>query len=148
MVNREEGKGMKGRFEHNVDAKGRLSIPAKFRAELGENFVMTRGLDGCLALYSEDNWAKEEEKILALPNTVDSRKVQRYFFSNAMDCEFDSQGRVVIPLSLREKAGISKSVMVVGMANRAEIWDAERWNAYNEDVTDEDVVAAVERGAR
>ena len=117
---------MKGRFGHNVDAKGRLSIPAKFRAELGENFVMTRGLDGCLALYSEDNWAKEEEKILALPNTVDSRKV----------------------LSLREKAGISKSVMVVGMANRAEIWDAERWNAYNEDVTDEDVAAAVERGAR
>ena len=65
-----------------------------------------------------------------------------------MDCEFDSQGRVVIPLLLREKAGISKNVVVVGMANRAEIWDAERWNAYNEDVTDEDVAAAVERGAR
>ena len=87
---------MKGTYEHNVDAKGRLFIPTKLRDELGDNFVMTKGLDGCLSLYSQKNWAIMEEKIASLPSSK-ARSLQRYFFSNAMDCEPDSQGRVVIP---------------------------------------------------
>ncbi|MBR4878558.1 MAG: division/cell wall cluster transcriptional repressor MraZ [Clostridia bacterium] len=134
---------MKGTYEHNVDAKGRLFIPTKLRDELGETFVMTKGLDGCLALYSQKNWAVMEEKIASLPSSK-SRSLQRYFFSNAMDCEPDSQGRVVIPQVLREFAGITKAVVVIGIVDKAEIWDAEKWRQYNESIDEEDVLKSME----
>ncbi|MBE6988791.1 MAG: division/cell wall cluster transcriptional repressor MraZ [Ruminococcaceae bacterium] len=134
---------MKGTYEHNVDAKGRLFIPTKLRDELGDNFVMTKGLDGCLALYSQKNWAVMEEKIASLPSSK-ARSLQRYFFSNAMDCEPDSQGRVVIPQVLREFAGITKAVVVIGIVDKAEIWDAEKWRQYNESIDEEDVLKSME----
>ena len=134
---------MKGTYEHNVDAKGRLFIPTKLRDELGDNFVMTKGLDGCLSLYSQKNWAIMEEKIAALPSSK-ARSLQRYFFSNAMDCEPDSQGRVVIPQVLREFAGITKAVVVIGIVDKAEIWDAEKWRPYNESIDEEDVLKSME----
>ena len=134
---------MKGTYEHNVDAKGRLFIPTKLRDELGDNFVMTKGLDGCLSLYSQKNWAIIEEKIAALPSSK-ARSLQRYFFSNAMDCEPDSQGRVVIPQVLREFAGITKAVVVIGIVDKAEIWDAEKWRQYNESIDEEDVLKSME----
>ena len=134
---------MKGTYEHNVDAKGRLFIPTKLRDELGDNFVMTKGLDGCLSLYSQKNWAIMEEKIPSLPSSK-ARSLQRYFFSNAMDCEPDSQGRVVIPQVLREFAGITKAVVVIGIVDKAEIWDAEKWRQYNESIDEEDVLKSME----
>ncbi|MBQ2912005.1 MAG: division/cell wall cluster transcriptional repressor MraZ [Clostridia bacterium] len=134
---------MKGTYEHNVDAKGRLFIPTKLRDELGDNFVMTKGLDGCLSLYSQKNWAIMEEKIASLPSSK-ARSLQRYFFSNAMDCEPDSQGRVVIPQVLREFAGITKAVVVIGIVDKAEIWDAEKWRQYNESIDEEDVLKSME----
>lgn len=134
---------MKGTYEHNVDAKGRLFIPTKLRDELGDNFVMTKGLDGCLSLYSQENWAIMEEKIASLPSSK-ARSLQRYFFSNAMDCEPDSQGRVVIPQVLREFAGITKAVVVIGIVDKAEIWDAEKWRQYNESIDEEDVLKSME----
>ena len=134
---------MKGTYEHNVDAKGRLFIPTKLRDELGDNFVMTKGLDGCLSLYSQKNWAIMEEKIASLPSSK-ARSLQRYFFSIAMDCEPDSQGRVVIPQVLREFAGITKAVVVIGIVDKAEIWDAEKWRQYNESIDEEDVLKSME----
>lgn len=134
---------MKGTYEHNVDAKGRLFIPTKLRDELGDNFVMTKGLEGCLSLYSQKNWAIMEEKIASLPSSK-ARSLQRYFFSNAMDCEPDSQGRVVIPQVLREFAGITKAVVVIGIVDKAEIWDAEKWRQYNESIDEEDVLKSME----
>lgn len=134
---------MKGVYEHNIDAKGRLFIPTKLREGLGDNFVVTRGLDGCLSLYSESSWKVMEEKISSLPLSQ-SRDLQRYFFSSAMDCEPDTQGRVVIPQNLREFAGIKKTVVVVGMINRAEVWDADKWNSYSGNISEDKIIATME----
>lgn len=134
---------MKGTYEHNIDAKGRLFIPAKLKDELGDAFVITKGLDGCLSLYSQKNWGVLEEKIASLPLSK-ARNLQRFFLSGAMDCELDSQGRVVVPQKLREYAGISKEVVVIGMVNHAEVWDAEKWREYNDGISEEDVLEAME----
>lgn len=134
---------MKGTYEHVVDAKGRLFIPTKLRDDLGDSFVVTKGLDGCLALYSQDSWKVMEEKISSMPLSK-SRELRRYFFSNAMDCEPDAQGRVVIPQGLRDGASITKEVVVVGMVTHAEIWSAEKWYQYNNNISEDDVVAAME----
>ena len=134
---------MKGTYEHNVDAKGRLFIPTKLRDELGDNFVMTKGLDGCLSLYSQKNWAIMEEKIASLPSSK-ARSLQRYFFSNAMDCEPDSQGRVVIPQVLREFAGIGEEVRIIGMKTNIEIWSSEEWAKEQAKIKPEDFAAVIE----
>ncbi|MGN1014238.1 MAG: division/cell wall cluster transcriptional repressor MraZ [Butyricicoccus sp.] len=134
---------MKGEYQHTLDAKGRLFIPAKLREELGEHATLTRGLDGCLFLYSEEEWRKLEQTIRELPITK-SRKMQRYLISSAVDVDVDKQGRIVIPPVLRERAGLKKDVTIIGVLSRAEIWDTEQWNAYNGELDPDDVAEAME----
>ena len=112
-----------GEYQHNIDSKGRLIVPAKFREGLGTVFVITKGLDNCLFVYTNDEWKVFEEKIKKLPLTnKDVRKFVRFFFSGAIECETDNQGRVMIPQNLREYAGIKKEVISIGVSNRIEIW--------------------------
>ena len=117
---------MKGEYKHSIDAKGRLAMPAKLRDELGERFTVTKGLDGCLAVYPEKEWEGLEERIRSLPMSK-SRDLQRFFFSAAFDAELDAQGRILLPANLRAYAGLSKETVVIGASNHAEIWDAVKW---------------------
>jgi len=120
-----------GEYRHSIDKKGRLIVPAGFRPGLGSQFIMTRGLDHCLFVYPADEWQTLEEKLRLLPMTrKDARAFVRFLFSGATACEMDKQGRVLIPANLREYAGLGKDVVVIGVSNRVEIWDAENWNAY------------------
>ena len=122
-----------GEFQHSIDAKGRLIIPAKFREKLGENFVLTRILDGCLFGYPQDEWEKLEEKLNEMPLAKkDARLFVRFFYSAATECELDKQGRINIPQSLRQHANLEKSCVIVGVSNRIEIWDETRWQAFTD----------------
>jgi len=114
-----------GQYAHNIDAKGRLFIPAKLREELGETFHVTIGLDHCLSIYSDESWADFTDKVRVLPYS--KAKALRPLFANAVDCEPDGQGRILIPAKLREYANLQKEVVVIGSFDRAEIWNAERW---------------------
>lgn len=125
----------KGEYNHSVDAKGRIIVPAKFREILGDVFVVTKGLDGCLFVYPNSEWENIENKFREIPlTTKDARKFSRFFFAGAADCEVDKQGRVLIPSVLREFAGLQKEVVLVGVLNRIEIWSKERWldNEYED----------------
>ena len=122
-----------GEYEHSLDSKGRLAMPAKLREALGGTFVITKGLDGCLYVYPQEQWQKECDKLAALPTSKKAaRDYARFFFSSANECECDKQGRVLLPASLRRHAGLEKDAVVVGAGSRAEIWDAARWQEYNE----------------
>ena len=134
---------MKGEFQHNIDAKGRLFIPAKFREELGKMFIITKGLDGCLFVYSASAWEVLEDNINQLPLSK-SRNLQRFFFSSAADCVPDAQGRVLIPQNLREYAALQKEVTIIGVSGRVEIWNTARWKAINEELTPESIADAME----
>lgn len=117
-----------GEYSHTVDGKGRLIVPSKFREQLGEEFVVTKGLDGCLFVYSNEEWSNIEEKFRAVPlTTKDARMFARFFFAGAASCEVDKQGRILIPQVLRSYAGIEKDVVSVGVLNRVEIWSKEKW---------------------
>lgn len=121
-----------GEYEHSIDSKGRLIVPAKFREELGNEFVITKGLDGCLFVYSQDEWHNIEEKIHQTPMTTkDARKFMRFFFAGAATCELDKQGRVLIPPTLRRYAGLDKDVVLAGVSTRIEIWDKSKWDDNN-----------------
>lgn len=121
-----------GEFLHTVDSKGRLIIPAKFRETLGDKFIATKGLDNCLFLYPENEWQNFEEKLKKLPvSQPNARAFVRFFFSGAAECEFDKQGRILLPANLREYAALEKDVVVVGVMNRIEIWDAAKWKDYS-----------------
>ena len=112
-----------GEYNHTIDTKGRLIVPAKFREELGESFVITKGLDGCLCVYTNDEWTSFEGKLRALPFTnQNARKMTRFFMAGATTCEIDKQGRILIPGVLREFAELEKDVVLVGVASRVEIW--------------------------
>ncbi|GAB7387670.1 division/cell wall cluster transcriptional repressor MraZ [Bacillaceae bacterium] len=126
------GKGMfMGEYQHAIDAKGRLTIPAKFREELGSVFVITRGLDNCLFVYPKGEWAQLEQKLKSLPFTrSDARAFTRFFFSGAVECELDKQGRVNIPKHLCEYASLEKDCVVIGVSNRVEIWSKGKWEEY------------------
>lgn len=120
-----------GEFRHTVDDKGRLFLPARLREELGDRPVLTRGLDGCLFVYSPAAWEALQEKLKSLPLTrAEARAVVRFFFSGAAECEVDRQGRVLIPPNLRAHAGLEKDAVIVGVGTRAEIWAAPAWEAY------------------
>lgn len=120
-----------GEYQHTIDEKGRLTIPAKFREGLGASFVLTRGLDQCLFAYPIEEWKVIEEKLKSLPFTkADARAFTRFFFSGATECEWDKQGRVNIPLNLREHARLQKDCVVIGVSNRVEIWAKEQWEQY------------------
>lgn len=126
-----------GEYEHTLDEKGRLTIPAKFRTPLGDRFVMTRGLEQSLVLYPLDEWEQLAEKLKALPFTrADARAFTRFFFSGAQEMELDRQGRVLIPPNLRTFAGIERSCVVIGVMNRVEVWETERWKAYMKEKDD------------
>ena len=105
---------VKGEYKHSVDAKGRLAMPAKLRDELGERFTVTKGLDGCLAVYPEKEWEALEQRIRGLGNGEKARRVKRYYFANAFDAQLDAQGRILIPANLREFADLQKDVVVIG----------------------------------
>ncbi len=131
-----------GEYQNSIDAKGRLIVPAKFREELGYRFVMTRGLDHCLFLYSLDEWAKFEERLKTLPVAdKDARAFIRNFYAGAAECEIDKQGRIVIPQNLREHAKIGKELVTIGAMNRVEIWSKNEWAAYTAKNIDEDAIA-------
>ena len=121
-----------GEYNHTVDTKGRLIVPSKFREQLGNEFVVTKGLDGCLFVYSKSEWENIEEKFRNVPlTTKDARKFARFFFAGAASCEVDKQGRILLPVVLREYAGIEKDVVSVGVFNRVEIWDKDKWQESN-----------------
>lgn len=120
-----------GEFSHSIDHKGRVAIPAKFRAALAEGCVVTRGLDECLFVYSKAEWTKIAEKIASLPiSQADARAFSRLMLAGAMDLELDKQGRVIIPSYLRNYAQIKNSVVICGLYNRLEIWDKDSWEQY------------------
>ena len=120
-----------GEFQHNIDDKGRLIVPAKFREELGASFVVTRGLDECLFVYPRTEWERIEAKLKTLPFTrSDARAFTRFFFSGATECDLDKQGRINIPNHLREYAKLSRDCVVIGVSDRVEIWGKEKWDSY------------------
>ena len=133
-----------GEYAHNIDKKGRIIIPAKFREELKDHVIITRGLDGCLAVYPEKEWESLEDRIRALGNGEKARRVKRYYFANAFDAQLDAQGRILIPAGLREFADLQKDVVVIGQLDHAEIWNSEKWRVYNEAIDAESVAADVE----
>ena len=121
-----------GEYNHTVDAKGRLIVPSKFREQLGEEFVVTKGLDGCLFVYENTEWKALEEKLHALPLTnANARKFSRFFLAGATTCEVDKQGRILLPAVLRDFAGIDKDAVLVGVGSRIEIWSKDAWNESN-----------------
>ena len=121
-----------GEYSHTVDAKGRLIVPSKFREQLGDEFVVTKGLDGCLFVYENTEWKILEEKLKNLPLTnANARKITRFFLAGATLCEVDKQGRILLPSVLREFAGIEKEAVMVGVGNRIEIWSKESWISAN-----------------
>lgn len=120
-----------GEFQHSVDTKGRLIIPAKFREQLGDHFVITRGLDQCLFGYTMEEWEKIEEKLKDLPVTKkDARAFTRFFFSGATEVDFDKQGRVNLPTTLVSYAKLEKECIILGVSNRFEIWAKDAWEDY------------------
>lgn len=127
-----------GEFQHNIDAKGRLIMPAKFRPDLGRSFIVTRGLDGCLFGYPMDNWRLLEEKLNQIPlANRDARKFTRYFYSAATEVEIDKQGRINIPNNLLDFAKIDKSCRVIGVSDRIEIWSSEIWEGFTQDFAED-----------
>ena len=122
---------MTGEYQHSLDSKGRLFMPAKLREELGQTFHVTIGLDHCLSIYSDESWADFTDKVRVLPYS--KAKALRPLFANAVDCEPDGQGRILIPTKLREYANLQKEVVVIGSFDRAEIWNAQRWAELEEE---------------
>ena len=131
---------MTGTYEHSIDAKGRLFIPAKLREELGVTFYLAMGVDACLAIYPQATWDRFTEKFASLP--MSQSKAMRPLFANAAKCELDSQGRIVIPQKLRKYAGLEKDVVIIGVNDRAEIWSADAWNAQEEEEMTPEKMAA------
>ncbi|MDQ0168629.1 MraZ protein [Paenibacillus tundrae] len=120
-----------GEFQHSIDDKGRVIIPAKFRESLGPSFVVTRGLDQCLFVYPMEEWGIMEQKLKALPlMKSDARAFTRFFFSGATECDLDKQGRVNLPGNLREYAKLDKDCVVLGVSNRVEVWSKDIWENY------------------
>ena len=131
-----------GTYEHAIDAKGRLFVPAKLREDLGGICYLTMGIDDCLAIYPLESWNVFTEKFASLP--MSKSRLMRPIFANAAKCEPDSQGRILIPQTLRKYAGLEKDVVIIGVHNRAEIWDASKWYATQEEMTPEKMAALME----
>ena len=138
-----EVKGVTGTYEHSMDAKGRLFLPAKLREELGVSFYLAMGVDTCLAIYPQQTWDRFTEKFSSLP--MSQSKAMRTLFANTVKCEPDSQGRIVIPQKLRKYAGLEKDVVILGVHDRAEIWSTQTWWAQEEEeMTPEKMSACME----
>ena len=120
-----------GQYQHSIDAKKRLALPAKFRSELGEKVVITRGIDNCLVVYTEKQWQEMSDKWSNLPmGQTEARSFSRMMLTGAVESELDKLGRILIPDFLKEYAGLGKDVMVCGLSNRLEIWDSKKWQEY------------------
>lgn len=121
-----------GEYNHSIDTKGRMIIPSKFREALGDEFVVTKGLDGCLFVFDQTEWSAFEEKLKSLPITnKEARQFVRFFLAGAAAMEVDKQGRILLPGVLREFADITKDVTLIGVGSRIEIWSKERWEGTN-----------------
>ena len=132
-----------GEYQHNIDPKGRVIVPAKFREDLGDSFYITKGLDGCLFVLSLAGWTRLQEKVSAMPISK-ARGLQRFFFSGAVEAEPDRQGRILIPQPLRDYAGLEKDVTFIGASNRAELWNTEHWSSFNSTLTQESIAQAMD----
>ena len=136
-----------GEFNHSIDAKGRLIIPSKLRESLGEHFVITKGMDGCLFLYPENEWEAFEDKLRTLPLTnKKARDFKRFFLGSAVEGEIDKQGRVLLSTSLRTYADLEKEVVLAGVLDKVEIWSKEAWDARTTDIEEniEDIASDME----
>jgi MraZ protein len=132
-----------GEYQHNIDPKGRVIVPSKFREDLGEHFYVTKGLDGCLFVLSPQGWQKLQEKVSAMPVSK-ARGLQRFFFSGAVEAEPDKQGRILIPQNLRAYAGLERDITFIGASSRAEIWNSAKWNEFNSTLTQETIAEAMD----
>lgn len=134
-----------GEYNHTIDTKGRLIIPSKFREALGDTFVVTKGLDGCLFVYDNEEWKAFEEKLKSLPITNrEARKFVRFFLAGAAEAEVDKQGRILVPAVLREFADLQKDVALIGVASRIEIWSRERLDGITSYDDMDDIAAHME----
>ena len=134
-----------GEYEHSLDAKGRLIMPSKLRDDIGEKLIITKGLDGCLFAFSIEEWKIFEQKLRSLPiSNKDARAFSRFFFAGAMDCEIDKQGRFLISSNLRDFAGLTKEVVIVGMDSRIEIWSKDKWQKCDEDISADEIAEKME----
>lgn len=134
---------LKGTFNQSMDTKGRMSFPAKLREIIGERFIVTKGIDGCLFVYSMEDFQEKAQKLKNLP-MAKARALQRSFMGWANETEADKQGRILIPAPLREIAGLEKEIVVVGVSDRCEIWDKHRWEEFNSEIDDEEMMKALE----
>lgn len=124
-----------GKYNHTIDPKNRLSIPSKYREVLGDEFVVSKGMDGCLYVYANDDWKVFEGKLASLPlMSEEARQFARFFLSGAQPVTVDKQGRILMPQDLRDFAGLEKDVVLAGMGGRIEIWSLERWQANNDSI--------------
>ncbi len=129
-----------GEYEHSLDAKGRLIMPSKLRIDIGESFIITKGLDGCLFVFSQNEWNNFETKLKTLPlSDKNARNFVRFFLSGATVCEIDKQGRFLIPANLRESAKLDKDAMIVGVGTRLEIWNKEIWQKCEENISADEI---------
>lgn len=125
-----------GEYQHSLDGKGRVILPAKFREELGESCIATKGLEKCLFVYPKNEWSAIEEKLKQLPLAkAEARAFVRFFFSGAAELDCDKQGRVLVPGNLREYASLDKDIVIIGVLNRIEIWDKKAWEDYNSQIS-------------
>ena len=132
-------------YNHTVDTKGRLIVPSKFREQLGDEFVVTKGMDGCLFVYANDDWSAFEQKLTSLPLiNKEARKFARFFLAGAAQVEVDKQGRILLPANLRQFAGLEKDVVLVGGGSRIEIWSRENWENMDADSDMDDIAATME----
>lgn len=132
-------------YNHTIDAKGRLIIPSKFREVLGEEFVVSKGMDGCLFVYANDDWNAFEQKLTSLPLiNKEARQFARFFLAGAAQVELDKQGRILLPAALREFAGLDKDVVLVGVGSRIEIWSKDKYEAVGDGLDMDNITAAME----
>ena len=129
-----------GEYEHSLDAKGRLIMPAKLRIDIGEKFIVTKGLDGCLFAFSQKEWENFEQKLKTLPlSDKNARNFVRFFLSGATECEIDKQGRFLIPDNLRTAANLDKEAVIIGVGTRLEIWDKQTWQKCDENISVDEI---------
>lgn len=132
-------------YNHTIDTKGRLIVPSKFRDQLGDEFVVTKGMDGCLFVYANEDWSAFEQKLTSLPLiNKEARKFARFFLAGAAQVEVDKQGRILLPANLRDFAGLEKDVVLVGVGSRIEIWSRENWENMDADSNMDDIAATME----
>lgn len=129
-----------GEYEHSLDVKGRLIMPAKLRQDIGDKFILTKGLDGCLFAFSQTEWNNFEEKLKGLPlSDKNARNFVRFFLSGATECEIDKQGRFLIPTNLRISANLEKDAIIIGVGTRIEIWNKETWEKCDEEISADEI---------